>query len=83
RIREGWTPSSAVVSELDFKIKSIEGEVRKRQASDPTNSRNILDTTLTDNPEYNQLQQLIVEANISGSVSMRVRLQSFLLMSVS
>ena len=41
RIREGWTPSSAVVTELDFKIKSIEGEVRKRQASDPTNSRNI------------------------------------------
>lgn len=66
RIREGWTPSSAVVTELDFKIKSIEGEVRKRQASDPSNSRNILDTTLTDNPEYNQLQQLIVEANISG-----------------
>ena len=66
RIREGWTPTSAVVTELDYKIKAIETEIRQRQTSDPNSARNVLESTLTDNPEYNQLNQMIVEAKIAS-----------------
>jgi len=64
RIRRDWKPSSTVVQDIDRKIRMLEGEIRKRDAADPTRSRNVLESTVVDNPEYRDIEQRIVEAEI-------------------
>ena len=65
RIRSGWLPSSPMVLEIDEKIKQVEADIRKREKADPTRSRNVTESVLSDNPEYRDVQQQIVQAEIS------------------
>ncbi|MFM7322163.1 MAG: GumC family protein [Armatimonadota bacterium] len=64
RIRRDWKPSSAVVQDIDRKIRALESDIRKREKADPTRSRNVLESTVVDNPEYRDIEQRIVEAEI-------------------
>jgi len=67
RIRSGWLPSSPMVVEIDEKLKQIENDIRKRQAADPTSSKNVTESILSDNPEYREIQQQIVSAEIESN----------------
>ncbi len=64
RIRRDWKPSSTVVQDIDRKIRTLETEIRRRDSSDPTKSRNVLESTVVDNPEYRDIEQRIVESEI-------------------
>lgn len=57
--------TSEIVGDIDKRIAQLEQQFASQQKQDPSQSRNVLETTLQDNPEYMDLSQQLTDARIS------------------
>lgn len=65
-INDGFNPAtSSTVGDINTRIAQLEKQLAAQQKSDPSQSRNVVETKLQDNPEYMDLTQQLTDARIA------------------
>lgn len=63
-IADNYNPTGSTVQTYNDQIKALETQFAARQSTDPTQSRNVVETKVQDNPEYLELSQQLMQARM-------------------